>query len=96
VKGVNYLSWNKNQHIPTYCGSCWAQATTSCIADRINIARKRTFPDIALSPQVIINCKIGGGSCNGGNPAAVYDYATHTGIPEDSCQNYVSKNPEKA
>lgn len=91
--GVNYLSWSKNQHIPTYCGSCWAQGTTSSIADRINIARNRTFPDIALSPQVIINCKAGG-SCNGGNPAGVYSFAKSNGIPEESCQNYLAKNPD--
>lgn len=94
VNNTNWLSWTKNQHIPTYCGSCWAQGTTSSIADRINIVRNRTFPDIALSPQVIINCKAGG-SCNGGNPAGVYVYAKEHGIPEENCQNYVAKNPDQ-
>jgi cathepsin X len=41
------------------------------MADRINIARNRTWPDMTLSPQVIINC-FAGGSCDGGNAIEVY------------------------
>lgn len=95
VNGVNYLSWNVNQHIPQYCGSCWAHGTTSALADRINIMKKNQFPRVALSPQAILNCKAGG-SCHGGDPLEVYAFAHKHGIPEQSCQNYEAKVPEKA
>ena len=79
IDGVNYLSWTVNQHIPKYCGSCWAQATTSALADRFIIADKDKFANLALSPQVIVNCRAGG-SCEGGNPAGVYEFAHKTGV----------------
>jgi len=95
VDGTNYLSWNKNQHIPIYCGSCWSQGTTSSLADRFNILNKNLNPTpIALSAQVVVNCQAGG-SCNGGNPGAVYEWAADHGIPDSTCEQYVAKNLDK-
>ena len=86
--GQNYLSWNKNQHIPRYCGSCWAEGTTSAIADRFNILNGLgTTAPVALSAQMVVNC-YAGGSCNGGNPGEVYEFAHSTGLVHGSCTNY--------
>lgn len=92
IQGANYLSWSVNQHIPVYCGSCWAQATASALADRINIKRGNQWPQMALSPQVIINC-FAGGSCHGGEPLDVYKFAYEHGIPEATCQQYTATDP---
>ena len=94
VNNTNYLSWTRNQHIPTYCGSCWAHGPTSSIADRINIRRQRKWPDMTIAPQVLVNCKAGG-SCNGGNPGAVYAFGKTHGLSEETCQAYQAKNPER-
>ena len=50
VDGVSMLTNIRNQHIPQYCGSCWAHAATSAISDRIKVARKAAWPDINISP----------------------------------------------
>eukprot|EP00488_Nonionellina_sp_1-RS-2012_P002835 TRINITY_DN5732_c0_g1_i1.p1 TRINITY_DN5732_c0_g1~~TRINITY_DN5732_c0_g1_i1.p1 ORF type:complete len:106 (-),score=21.55 TRINITY_DN5732_c0_g1_i1:183-500(-) len=70
VNGTNYATLSRNQHLPTYCGSCWAFGSTSALSDRLSILRARAgqyiWPEINLSPQVLINER-GGGSCNGGD-----------------------------
>ena len=88
VDGVNYLTKTLNQHIPVYCGSCWAHVSISSLADRIKIMRKAAWPDINLSIQFILNCQMGG-SCNGGDHLATYKAIHKYGsIPFEDCMVY--------
>jgi len=97
-KPINYLSWTKNQHIPYYCGSCWAQGMTSATADRFNVMHIRdngqypTSP-IALAAQVIVDCSHGQNfGCNGGEPYAAAEYIFDNGVPHVTCMQYTAQN----
>ena len=92
VNGTSYITRTLNQHIPQYCGSCWAHGATSAFADRIKIARKAKGPDVDLSIQFILNCGSNtAGSCYGGSHHAAYEFIkSYGGIPYDSCQSYLA------
>jgi len=94
ISGVNYATIDKNQHIPQYCGSCWAQSTTSVMSDRINLMRKSAFPEIVLAAQVIVNCVTANESqgCNGGEPLAAFEWMHSNKVPDITCQQYQAKD----
>jgi len=94
VNGVSYLTHSLNQHIPQYCGSCWAHGAVSALADRIKIARLGQGDDINLSIQYILNCG-DAGSCHGGYHVTTYEFIKKVGyIPYDTCNPYMACSSE--
>lgn len=96
VNGVSYLTKSLNQHIPQYCGSCWAHGSLSALADRIKIARNGKGDDINLSIQFILNCGTEmAGSCHGGYHTSTYQFIQETGyVPYDTCISYLACSNE--
>lgn len=95
MSGESYVTKTLNQHIPQYCGSCWAHGAASALGDRIKIQRKKRNipgPDINLAIQYILNCGSEvAGSCYGGTATGAYEFIHKSGfIPFDSCQTYIA------
>ena len=100
-KGVNYLTWTVNEHVPQYCNSNWVQGITSSIGDRFNIYeqlrlnRLPTSP-IYLSPQQVMDCAsvndLSAQGCNFGDPNAAMKYIYEHGATHGSCEQYIAYN----
>jgi len=96
--GVNYCTMSRNQHIPQYCGSCWAHGAISALGDRIKIARGAKGPDINLAVQHLLNCG-NVGSCYGGTVDGPYQWALElskggSGIAYETSNPYVACTPD--
>lgn len=92
-EGKSFVTKSLNQHLPQWCGSCWAHGSLSALADRIKIARNGNGEDINLSVQFLLNC--GGqvaGSCQGGSATGTYDFIKNKAgfVPFDTCQPYLA------
>jgi cathepsin X len=89
---LNFASIDRNEFQPYYCGACWAFAATSALSDRLKILRQNAFPEINLSPQVILNCDLEDLGCHGGDFGTAYKFIYENGgIPDETCQIYEAK-----
>ena len=65
----------------------------SALADRFSIADHKKYSNLALSPQMIVNCHFGG-TCHGGDPYMVYKYVYEYGVPDWTCQPYTATDTD--
>eukprot|EP00931_Biecheleriopsis_adriatica_P034529 TRINITY_DN19921_c0_g1_i1.p1 TRINITY_DN19921_c0_g1~~TRINITY_DN19921_c0_g1_i1.p1 ORF type:complete len:401 (+),score=66.97 TRINITY_DN19921_c0_g1_i1:69-1271(+) len=95
MHGVDYMASVKNQHQPgpTYCGACWAFATTGHINARFNIARGNRWPRAEVNVQTLISCGPGmPDGCGGSEPDVALKFMHEYGLPHDSCHTYQGKS----
>jgi len=98
VNGISYVTADVNQHIPTYCGSCWIHGTVAALNDRIKIARQAAFPDAMLSRQALMNCvpdhnaSLPPPGCNGGDAWMIQHHLAHHSVGDETCPPYAARN----
>ena len=91
-EGTNYCTMSRNQHIPQYCGSCWAHGAISALGDRIKIARGAKGIDVNLAVQHMLNCG-NAGSCHGGSVDGPYQWIHQIGEATGTGISYETQNP---
>lgn len=83
----------RSQYLPSWCGSCWAHAVTSSLADRVNVLRQRSDYNggrgsVMLAVQNYLDCAKLAGTCDGGSWERAFEFASSSGVCDDSCAPY--------
>lgn len=98
---LGYCTPSWNQHIPQYCGSCFAHGALSSAQDRIKIMNKQRGyhgADVMLGRQTFLNCAPGHGlsnGCGGGEASDVFEFMQRYGLPDESCLPYNATDNSK-
>jgi C1A family cysteine protease/PKD repeat protein len=74
------------------CGSCWAFSAIGVVEAAINIHANDPDKDIDLSEQHLVSDCCNAGSCSGGWPSTALTYIKDSGVPEESCFPYDTRN----
>ena len=53
---LNLMSTPRNQNQPKICGASWAFSIASSMSDQFNLIKTEEFPEVNLSPQMLISC----------------------------------------
>ena len=56
VNSTTFMPPIRNQWFPAPCNSGWAMAATNVINARIKIQKQGKWPDVQISPQVLLDC----------------------------------------
>jgi len=83
----------RSQYLPKWCGSCWAHAVTSSLADRVNVLRSQASyqgsrGSVMLAVQNLLDCGKLAGTCSGGSWERAFQFAASSGLCDDSCAPY--------
>lgn len=95
---INLLGPTRNQNQPKACDASWAFATTSTLSALFNVQKKGAFPEVVLSPQMLINCApdtIKFSCTYGATPVAIEEVFKHLqnfGVSDESCNNYFASD----
>lgn len=93
VNESSFVTPIRNQFLPMWCGSCWAQAATEMLSDRLKILRFKSGQrgaDIELSPQPLLDCAADVGTCKSGNDYLALEWIKQHGITDRTCAPYTA------
>ena len=85
--GKNWMTSVKHQ---ISCGSCWAFAAIGTVEAYSNICLQQLL-NFDLSEQELVSC-VNDASCDGGTVSSALSYITSSGVVNESCFPYISRN----